>query len=159
VRLALGADHAGYPLKEALKPALEEMCVSYEDVGTTSTASVDYPDIAEVVARAVADGRFDCGVLVCGTGTGMAIAANKIAGIRAAAADRPDVARMARWHNDANVLALGARVISVEEAAAILRTFLETAFEGGRHQARIDKIAVLERTRTARSPDQRGNQE
>jgi ribose 5-phosphate isomerase B len=153
MRIAIGADHAGFPLKEALKPVLDAAGVAYVDFGTLSSVPVDYPDIAAAVACAVAARRFDCGVLVCGTGIGMAIAANKIAGIRAAPADRPDLARMARWHNDANVLTLGARVTSPDEAAVIVRTFLDTPFEGGRHRLRLDKIAALERP-----PDEGGAQ-
>lgn len=144
MRIAIGADHAGVPLKEALKPVLDAAGVAYVDFGTLSSVPVDYPDIAAAVACAVAARRFEYGVLVCGTGIGMAIAANKIAGIRAAPVDRPELARMARWHNDANVLTLGARVTSPDEAAVIVRTFLETPFEGGRHQLRLDKIAALE---------------
>jgi ribose 5-phosphate isomerase B len=157
MRIALAADHAGFPLKEALRGMLEDTDVEYRDFGTNSTAQVDYPDFAAAVGSAVAAGRFDFGVLVCGTGSGMAIAANKIAGIRAAAADRADLARMARWHNDANVLTLGARVVSPEEATAILRAFLGTPFEGGRHQARLDKITALEhRFRSPLQPDGQG---
>jgi ribose 5-phosphate isomerase B len=145
MRIAVGADHAGFSLKEALKPVLDRLGVAYQDFGTNSEARVDYPDIAAAAARAVATGAFDRAVLVCGTGTGMAMSANKVHGIRAASANTTELARLARSHNDANVLALGGRVVAPEAAAAILRIFLDTPFEGGRHVARLDKIAAIER--------------
>ena len=145
MHVALGSDHAGFDLKERLKPCLAELRVSVEDCGCPSPDSVDYPDIAGIVARKVAGGTADYGILVCGTGLGMAMAANKIAGIRAAPVCSEEVAALARGHNDANVLTLGARTTPVERATAIVRVFLETPFDGGRHQRRIDKIAALER--------------
>lgn len=150
MRIALGADHAGFELKEAVKRALDELKLPYADFGTGSTESVDYPDFAEKVARKVASGAFDRGILICGTGAGMAMAANKIAGVRAAPAVDRESARLGREHNDANVLALGARLTPADRALDIVRTFLETPFAGGRHQRRVDKIAALERT--PRSP-------
>ena len=117
-----------------------------EDLGTFTTDSVDYPDIAASVGKAVADGHTARGILVCGSGIGMAIAANKVAGIRAAAITDEASARLSREHNDANVIALGARLTAPEEAEALLRIFLETAFQGGRHQLRVDKISALDHT-------------
>src|SRR5512143_2050991 len=116
MQIALGADHAGFTLKEQLKQVLDTTGVRYEDFGTMTPDRCDYPDIAAAVARAVAAGCFPFGILVCGTGTGMAIAANKVHGIRAAAANTLDLARLARGHNNANILALGGRVVSADEA-------------------------------------------
>jgi ribose 5-phosphate isomerase B len=145
MRVALAADHAGVGLKHEVKRLLDELGIAYEDFGTHTDASVDYPDYAELVARAVARGDFDRGILVCGTGIGMAMAANKIPGIRAAPVADLDSARLAREHNDANVLALGARVLPRDRALEIVRTFLEAPFLGGRHERRVGKIAALER--------------
>jgi ribose 5-phosphate isomerase B len=144
MRIALGADHAGYSTKEALKPLLDRLAIPYDDLGTFSDESVDYPDFAARVAQAVSSGTCDRGILVCGTGIGMAIAANKFAGVRAAPVVDLVSARLCRQHNDANVLALGARVTPPDAVPEIVKTFLETAFEGGRHQRRLDKIARLE---------------
>lgn len=146
MRVALGADHAGVALKDALKRELEALGVEWEDFGTSGDASVDYPDFAAAVARGVGDGRFDRGVLVCGSGIGMAITANKVPGIRAAAIGDVTAARLAREHNDLNVLALGARATATPLAAEILRTFLQTPFAGGRHEGRVRKIHANERT-------------
>ncbi|MDE3154029.1 MAG: ribose 5-phosphate isomerase B [Acidobacteriota bacterium] len=145
MRVAVGADHAGYDLKEAIKQLLESRGVAVDDVGTVSRDSVDYPDFAVRVATAVAAGRSERGILVCGTGIGMSIAANKVNGVRAAVVGDPDAARLSREHNDANVLAIGARVTSVELALTIVDVFLGTPFEGGRHQRRLDKIEAIER--------------
>jgi ribose 5-phosphate isomerase B len=144
MRIALGADHAGFRLKEDLKRLLEDRHISYKDFGTQSEESVDYPDFAAQVGRSVASGAFDFGILVCGTGIGMAIAANKVSGVRAAPVVDLDSTRLSRQHNDANVLAIGARVTSKERAFDIVSTFLDTPFEGGRHQRRVAKIAELE---------------
>jgi len=144
MRVALGADHAGFVLKESLKRVLEDLGVSYQDFGTSSSSSVDYPDFARAVADGVAAGRFTRGVLVCGSGIGMSIAANKVPGVRAAVVSDVDTARLSRQHNDANVIALGARRTPDESAAAIVRIFLETAFDGGRHADRVEKIRALE---------------
>ena len=144
MRIALGADHAGVALKDHIKTRLEERGIAYTDFGTSSTDSVDYPDFAERVAREVAGGAFDRGVLVCGTGIGMAMAANKVLGIRAAPVVDEVSAHMSREHNDANILALGARVTPPELADRLLTLFLDTPFGGGRHQRRIDKISAME---------------
>jgi ribose 5-phosphate isomerase B len=131
-------------LKDALKPVLESLGVDCEDFGTYGTASVDYPDFAAAVARGVSDGRFDRGILVCGSGIGMAITANKVPGIRAAAIGDTTAARLSREHNDLNVLTLGARATPLPEATEIVRTFLTTPFEGGRHESRVRKIHEAE---------------
>lgn len=144
MRIHLGADHAGYQMKEHVKAVLSAMGHDVVDLGTNGEDSVDYPDYAEAVARAVASGAADAGVLVCGTGLGMAIAANRVRGVRAIQASDPEMARMARAHNDANVLTLPGRYIGPEQAAAVLDAFLTTPFEGGRHQRRIDKIDEIE---------------
>ena len=145
MRVALGADHAGVDLKDALKRVLDELGVSYDDLGTSSSASVDYPDYAQAVASGVVEGRFDRGILVCGSGIGMSIAANKVHGIRAAVVTEAESARLSRAHNDANVIALGARLTSEADAAEIVRTFLNTEFMGGRHAERVEKIRGLEK--------------
>jgi len=144
MRIALGADHAGFALKELIKAHLDARGIAYTDFGTTSTESVDYPDFATIVAQQVAAGRFDRGVLVCGTGIGMAIAANKVPGVRAAPIVDAQSAVLSREHNDANVLALGARITGTEQAARLLDLFIDTPFAGGRHQRRIEKIAALD---------------
>jgi len=144
MRVALAADHAGVELKEVLKRLLDELGVDYRDFGANTTDSVDYPDFAADVARAVASGAYDRGVLVCGSGIGMAIAANKIPGIRAASVNDAPSARLSREHNDANVLTLGARLIDPARIREILQAFLDTPFEGGRHQRRLDKITNIE---------------
>jgi ribose 5-phosphate isomerase B len=144
MRIALGADHAGVELKAHLKTRLDERGIAYEDFGTNTTDSVDYPDVAQEVAKAVAAGTFDRGVLVCGSGVGMAIAANKVAGIRAAPVVDERTAQLSREHNDINVLGLGARLTPSDVATRILDLFLDTPFAGGRHQRRVDKIAALD---------------
>jgi ribose 5-phosphate isomerase B len=131
-------------LKEHIKRQLDERGLAYTDFGTNSTESVDYPDYASRVAHAVAGGEYERGILVCGTGIGMAIAANKVAGVRAAPVVDDFTAALSREHNDANVLALGARVTTPEVARRLVDTFLDTPFGGGRHQRRIDKITVME---------------
>jgi ribose 5-phosphate isomerase B len=136
----LGSDHAGFALKEKLKTVLDRLGVSWEDVGTGSEDSVDYPDFAHRVAEAVASGRFARGVLVCGTGIGVSITANRHAGIRAANVCDEYGARLSREHNDANVLALGGRTTDPALAERILEIWLNTAFAGGRHGRRVAKI-------------------
>jgi ribose 5-phosphate isomerase B len=136
----IASDHAGFALKERLKQALQRLGVPFVDYGPDSEASVDYPDFAHRVAQAVGNGQAERGVLICGSGQGMVMAANRHAGVRAALPHDEAAARLARQHNDANVLALGARVTPPEEAERILQAFLETPFEGGRHQRRVDKI-------------------
>ena len=144
MRIALGADHAGVVLKNHIRQLLDERGISYQDFGTNSTESVDYPDFAATVAHEVASGAFDRGILFCGSGVGMAMAANKVAGIRAASVDNEDVARLSREHNDANVLALGERLTPPDAARRIVNAFIDTAFAGGRHQRRVDKIRALD---------------
>lgn len=145
MRVFLGSDHAGFEMKEALKPYLRQRGIDVTDVGADSEESVDYPDYAEKVARAVSEGRADRGVLVCGSGIGMAMAANKVPGVRAAMVTDPELAKMMRLHNDGNVVTLGGRYIPLQTAEEILDAFFDTKFEGGRHQRRVDKIAALER--------------
>ena len=145
MKIALGADHAGFPLKEKIKQWLAEQGLQVDDKGTTSGDSVDYPDYARKVGEEVASKKADCGVLVCGTGIGMSISANKVPGVRAANAHTVHEAQMSREHNDANVLALGARTLTDEQAHSILDVWLRTKFAGGRHQRRVDKITQIER--------------
>jgi len=151
MRVALGADHAGFQLKEAVRRFLDAQHVPHEDFGTFSPESVDYPGYAARVAAAVASGEFERGILVCGTGIGMAMAANKIAGIRAAPVGDLESARLSREHNNANILALGGRLTPIDRALEIVRVFLDTPFSGGRHQRRLDQIASLEQRRERRS--------
>lgn len=138
--ILIASDHAGFALKQHLRLALQRLGLPFEDLGTDSEASVDYPDFAHRLAQALGEGRAERGVLVCGSGQGMVMAANRHAGVRAALPHDEAAARLARQHNDANVLALGARVTPPDQAERILRAFLETPFEGGRHQRRVDKI-------------------
>ena len=145
MKIALGADHAGYELKDKLKQHLVQHGIEVQDEGTRGPESVDYPDFARKVGEDVAGRRADLGILVCGTGIGMAMAANKVPGIRAANCDTEFEAQMAREHNDANVLTLGARVLKDDQAAKIVDTWLNTKFAGGRHQTRVDKIMNIER--------------
>jgi ribose 5-phosphate isomerase B len=136
----LGSDHAGFELKEKVKKALERLGVPYEDVGTHSAESVDYPDFAHRIADAVGGGRYPRGILVCGTGLGMSMAANRHPGVRAAVAYDEETARLSREHNDSNVLALGGRSLDHAKAERILEVWLETPFSGGRHGVRVAKI-------------------
>jgi ribose 5-phosphate isomerase B len=140
MKIALASDHAGFAEKERLKPLLTELGLQFEDLGTRSEASVDYPDYARKVAEEVARGRVDQGLLVCGSGTGMAITANKVPGVRAAVAWSEETARLARQHNDANVLAIGARTTPPDQIPAIVRAWFSSNFEGGRHAERVAKI-------------------
>ncbi len=149
--IALGSDHAGFQLKEALKAWLIEKGYQVVDYGTHSPDPVDYPDYAAQVALAVGDQKVERGVLICGTGIGMAITANKVPGVRAALCSDLYTARMSREHNDANVLTLGGRLMGPEMALDILQMWLETDFAGGRHSRRVDKITDLE----LRHPDGR----
>ncbi len=142
--VAIGSDHAGYPLKEALLQALRAQGCDVHDFGAYSPDSVDYPDIAKEVASAIVAGRFEKGILICGTGVGMSIAANKVKGIRAAACSEPYSARMSRAHNNANIIALGGRVVGQGLALDIVKAFLETEFEGGRHERRVEKINAMD---------------
>jgi ribose 5-phosphate isomerase B len=145
MKIAIAADHAGFEEKEKIKPLLDELGVEYDDLGTNSGDSVDYPDYAKKVGEAVAKGEAEEGILFCGSGTGMAISANKIHGIRAAVAWNPDIARLAREHNNANVLALPARFTSDDEAKNIVKAWFDAKFEGGRHERRVEKISELEK--------------
>lgn len=144
MKVAIGADHGGVHLKAAIKALLDELNVAYIDFGTDSEASVDYPDIAEPVAKAVAAGEYDRGILICGTGIGIGIAANKVAGIRAALCHDTFSAHASREHNNANILTMGERVIGPGLAGDIVKIWLTTEFEGGRHERRVAKIAELE---------------
>ncbi len=145
MKIALAADHAGYEEKEKLKKTLDDLGISYDDMGTNWCDPVDYPDYARKVGEAVARGKYDQGLLVCGSGTGMAIAANKVPGIRAAVAWNEEIARLAREHNDANVLSLAARYTSDEENEKIVKAWFGARFEGGRHERRVEKIAKIEK--------------
>jgi ribose 5-phosphate isomerase B len=145
MRIAIGADHAGFPLKQHLVGALTRLGHQVDDRGTHSDAAVDYPPVCADVARLVVAGRADRGIVVGGSGQGEQIAANKIRGIRAALCNELYTARMSRAHNDANVLAIGGRVVGFGLAEEIVTLWLETPFEGGRHQRRVDQISELER--------------
>ena len=145
MKIVIGSDHAGYEDTEKVKRQLDEMGVEYEDVGTDSAESVDYPIYARKVAEKVANGEAEQGILVCGSGNGMQIAANKIHGIRAALAWNEETARLARQHNDANVLSVPARMISPEEVSRVIKAYLEANFEGGRHARRVDEISEMEK--------------
>ena len=138
--LALGSDHAGYELKEFIKIKLSESGYSVRDFGSYSSASMDYPDVAHPLASAVDLGQYKAGILICGSGNGMCITANKYAGIRAALCWEVELARLARAHNDANILCLPARFMSADQALETVLAFFATDFEGGRHQLRVDKI-------------------
>ena len=147
MRVAIGADHAGFLLKEHLKDTLHRLGHTVEDYGTVSEESVDYPPICMAVGRAVSDGRADRGIVLGGSGQGEQIAANKVVGVRAALCNELYTARLSREHNDANVLSMGGRIVAFGLADEILALWLNTAFEGGRHQRRIDQISEAERSR------------
>jgi len=144
MRAAIGCDHAGVGLKNEILPILEELVIEWKNFGTDSKESVDYPDFGERVAEEVSKGNFDRGILICGTGIGMSIVANKFPGIRAALCNDAYSAKMSRLHNDANVLILPGRVIDNEVAKIIVKIWFSTPFEGGRHQRRLDKIKAIE---------------
>ncbi|MGC4050194.1 MAG: ribose 5-phosphate isomerase B [Paludibaculum sp.] len=144
MKIAIGADHAGFALKEELRTTLLAKGFEIKDFGTNSPESTDYPDYASAVAGSVAAGSFDRGILVCSTGVGMSMAANKIRGIRCALAFNEDEVSLTRQHNDANVLAIGARYLNRQQAEHLIDVFLATEFLGGRHQRRVDKIMDLE---------------
>ena len=145
MKIAIGADHAGFSLKEKLRQKLAGEGHEIVDYGTTSDASCDYPDFAQSVAREVSQGRSDRGILVCSTGIGMAIAANKVDGVRAVPAQNADEVHLTREHNDANVLTIGSRYLDEDHALELIHVFLDTSFAGGRHARRIAKIAQLEK--------------
>lgn len=144
MNIALGSDHAGFILKESIARHLENSDLTFKDFGVFSEDSVDYPDLAKLVASAVQAGECSCGILICGTGIGMSIAANKHSGIRAALCGDTYSAHCAREHNDANILTMGSRVVGFGLAADIVDVYLKTHFEGGRHSNRLYKITLLE---------------
>ncbi len=154
MKIALGADHAGYQLKDKIKKYLEQLGLEVRDKGTLSGESVDYPDYARLVAHDVIEQHADLGILVCGTGIGMTMAANKVNGIRAANVSNEYEAQMSREHNNANVLALGARIVKEDEAFKIVDKWLATQFAGGRHERRVEKISGIEKeeSQTSASP-------
>jgi ribose 5-phosphate isomerase B len=147
MKIAIGADHAGFAAKEEIKTVIKALGHTVVDQGTTNESSVDYPDFAEKVARAVASGEADRGVLLCGTGIGMSIAANKVQGIRAAVIGDEKTATLSRQHNDANIFCAGSRITPVVKIAESLKVWLQTPFEGGRHQNRVGKISAIEKSR------------
>jgi ribose 5-phosphate isomerase B len=147
IRIAIGSDHAGYEQKQIIRQHLVARGDDVKDLGTFSEDSVDYPDFGLAVADAVSRGEADRGVLICGTGIGMAIAANKIVGVRAANVTSEEFARLARQHNNANVVTVSGRFVPAEVNVAIVDAFLETDFEGGRHEGRIEKITAAEQER------------
>ncbi len=142
--IAVASDHAGLPLKLEIIKLLEERGLEYRDYGTYTTESCDYPQFGEAAARAVASGECDRGLLFCGTGIGISLSANKVRGIRCAVCSEPYSARMSRLHNNANMLALGARVVGTDLARMIVETWLDAEFEGGRHSRRVDMITAME---------------
>ncbi len=144
MKIAIGVDHAGFEQKDALVSFMKNLGHEILDMGCNSTDKVDYPDFAEAVGRSVASGQAEVGILICGTGIGMSIAANKIPGIRAANVVRADMASLARQHNDSNVLTLSSRFVDVEDNKRIIDAFLKAEFEGGRHEDRVKKIMALE---------------
>jgi ribose 5-phosphate isomerase B len=144
MKIAFGCDHGGFVLRKPVIELLGERGIELLDLGTTSEESVDYPDFGEQVGLAVAEGRADAGIVVCGTGIGISIAANKVAGVRAALVTDPVMAKLAKEHNNANVLALGGRLLDAEAARQCVIAWLDATFEGGRHQRRLDKISTIE---------------
>jgi len=144
MKIAIAADHGGYGLKEQIKQKLDSMGLTYQDFGTDSEASVDYPDYGIQVAEGIARGEFDRGILICGTGLGMSIVANKVPGVRCALLHDTFSAKATREHNDTNVMAMGARVIGPGLAEEIVEIWLTTEFAGGRHAQRLDKVAAIE---------------
>jgi ribose 5-phosphate isomerase B len=146
-KIAIGSDHAGFEAKEQAKREIAALGLEIDDKGTNSLESVDYPDFGAAVGRAVVSGEVDRGVVICGSGIGISIAANKVPGVRAALCWNEDTARLARQHNDANVLCIGARFIPPDEAARMIRVFMETEFAGGRHQKRVEKLTKLDEAR------------
>lgn len=145
MKIAIGADHAGFELKELISKIVEDTGHEVIDMGTGSSCSVDYPDYAEAVAQAVSDGKAERGILICGTGIGMSIVANKFKNVRAALCNDLFTAKMSRLHNDANILCMGARVIGKDVAIEIVKIWLDTPFEAERHLKRVEKINIIER--------------
>ncbi len=146
-KIAIGSDHAGFEAKEQAKRDIESLGLEIEDKGTSGLQSVDYPDFGAAVGQAVVNGEVDRGVVICGSGIGISIAANKVHGVRAALCWNEETARLARQHNDANVLCIGARFIEPALAARMIRVFMETEFESGRHQQRVEKLTQLDDAR------------
>lgn len=144
MKIAIGCDHAGVTMKNEITPILDSLNIEWEDFGTKDEESVDYPDFGEKVSSAVSEGRVDRGILICGTGIGMSIVANKFPGIRAALCQEDYSAKMSRLHNDANMLVLPGRIIDIATAKGIINAWFTTDFEGGRHQKRLDKITAIE---------------
>ncbi len=142
MKIVIGADHAGFKLKEELKKHFDKHQISYQDKGCYNDERADYPDFAHAVANAIENKEADYGILICGSGNGINMAANKHKGIRSALCWMPEIAKLAREHNDANIIALPARYLTTEQAEACLKEFFSAKFEGGRHQGRIDKIAM-----------------
>ena len=143
--IAIGSDHAGFEMKKEVSAVLKEMGHEYQDFGTHDPQSVDYPDFGELVSHAVSEGKVDRGILICGTGIGMSMVANKFLNIRASLCNDLFSAKMSRLHNDANILVLGGRIIGKDLAAAIVKTWMVTPFEGGRHGNRLKKIELIEK--------------
>jgi ribose 5-phosphate isomerase B len=142
--IAIGSDHAGVELKKEILSLLKDLKIEYKDYGTDTPESVDYPDFGQKVSEAVSTGKIEKGILICGTGIGMSIVANKFRGIRASLCNDLFTAKMSRMHNDANILVLGGRVVGKDLAKEIVRTWITTPFEGARHSRRLDKILVIE---------------
>ncbi|RMD52352.1 MAG: ribose 5-phosphate isomerase B [Nitrospirae bacterium] len=145
MKILIGCDHAGYELKKALLPFFKEMGIEVRDVGTDKPDAVDYTDYGEIVSKEISEGRAEKGILICGTGIGMSIVANKFPGVRASLCSDVYTAKMSRLHNDANILVMPGRLIGVELAKEIVRVWFSTPFEGGRHKKRIEKIMNIER--------------
>ncbi len=145
MKIAIGCDHAGLSMKNDIVPILEELNIEWEDLGTKNEESCDYPDFGEKVSERVSSGSVDKGILVCGSGIGMSIVANKFPGVRAALCSEDYSAKMSRLHNDANILVLPGRIIDVDTARNIIKVWCTTDFEGGRHQLRLDKISSIEK--------------
>ncbi len=145
MKIAIGNDHAAVEMKQEIKAYLEELGHEVTDYGTNSNESCNYPEVGEKVGRVVAAGEADCGVLICGTGVGISIAANKVPGIRAAVCSETTTARLVKEHNNANIIAFGARIVGIETAKDIVKAYLDAEFLGGRHQTRIDMISEIEK--------------
>ncbi len=145
MRIAIGSDHGGFELKQVLIQFLQGRDIEVADAGTYSADSVDYPEFGEAVALLVIHGEVDAGIVICGTGIGISISANKVPGIRAALVTTPQMAELAKQHNNANILAMGGRILSPETAMACVAAWLDSEYEGGRHQARLDKITAIEK--------------
>jgi ribose 5-phosphate isomerase B len=145
MKIAIASDHAGFELKQMINKFINELGFEVFDMGTASSCSVDYPDYAEIVAKAVSDGIYDKGILICGTGIGMSIVANKFKNVRAALCNDLFTAKLSRLHNDSNILCMGAKIIGLGLAKEIVKTWLNTPFEGDRHIMRLEKINLIER--------------